>query len=446
MKKALLIYIALGVLVFANSKFQDWTFGYGLFNILDISRIHGGLENWYEVLFIMPIILFVMLNMQEYNTSKLKKQIFYLFILLIISNISLILLTDKLGAGIRTILRYTYPIICFVIFSSLKFKETDIKYFLKILAILFYVIIGIGFYQWLVLGFTIDHLHSLVDNAHIFGFLMFYGVTYYITKYFVYKRVKYLLLSIPPLILALVASNDKATILFIPVLTFAYIVYNKIKIKTLIRVSLVSLVSIITAIFIFTRLSDDLRQNLAGGLNRLIIGLEYLPITEIIENTAQYKSYTSIPDIYFSNIYPILIGVGPTNFGSAEVNEKSEFSELTFAQEDYYLLETDIFRFGSSDVLVLLIEFGFIFSIIYFLILKNMFQLSLNFLKIEDNLFIKHLLLWIFCYLLIVTTISFISFREGLSYFTNTIPYFILLGMINSNIINTYTDQPQKVF
>lgn len=442
MKKLLLIYIGFGVLIFANSKFQDWTLGYGVFNILDVSNISVSLKNWFELLFIVPILLFVLFNLFKNNLNLNKKNLSLLFILLIISTLSLFIFTDNYGAGIRTVLRYLSPIIYFLMFSLIKFEEKEIKYFLIILSIIFYVLIFIGLYQWLILGYTIDHLHSLVDNAHIYALLMLYGVMYYFTKYIVYKRIKYLLYMMPPLILALVASNDKATIIFLPTILIAYIIYSNIKFKTLVRATIVFIISIVFALFVFTRMSDELRQNLAGGLDRLITGLESLPITEIIQNTAQYKSYKSIPDIYLSNVYPILLGVGPTNFGSIEVNQKSEFSQLTFAQEDYYLLQTDIFRFGSSDVLVLLIEFGLLFSIVYLLFIIKILKVSLYFTKIDNDPFIKHLLLWMFCYLIMLITISFLSYREGLSYFSNTIPYFTLIGMINSLLLKK--SLPQK--
>ena len=441
-KDIVILVLNFGVLVLAQSRFLVKNAGYGIFNKFDIRGIMGASAFQLFLLISVFIILNIFLKKStHFNNRRIKSTVTFI---IIINIISMLLFTKNIAAGIRTVIIYNNAVIYFVIFSMYRWNLNDIKKFIKIGGIIFFINLITGYYQWIYKNYTVDNLQGLVDDAHQFSLLMYAGALYFITKYLVFKNKKYIYISFLPIVIALIASNDKATIFFILTVITILILHYKISFKTiLIFLFSILLSSMVTSYTLKNLLTKE--KSVFGGLNRFYLLENIGNVAEFIKLTAQYNAYMSVPNIYIENLPSIFFGVGPTQFGSEEVDLTSKYSKIAHPNSTVSLLGTNAFSKGTSFILVILIEFGFICFLLYIYIFHNIIKFLLNYKKSKNNL-LKHLMLWLLSYMFMLLFLSIISTRESFAGSTNTILYFSILGILfNTNYTNKINENSYSI-
>ena len=241
----------------------------------------------------------------------------------------------------------------------------------------------------------------------------------------------------------LISSTDKITIMMIPTLSIVYMVFKGLSVRSIFKYSFYFFLFLFTVIIIFVFIPPTFATDLIGGLSR--IDIKYLSLSDILNNIQIFKGYINIPIIYKDYPYSILLGVGPGMYGSFELlgkfmSDYGQFSSLTpltnmaFGHSRSFgsigLFGTGFTSISSSDVVVLLVEFGIIFSVFYFLFWKQLIEFCLIFRNENIPVYLRVLLLSLFGYLIFLVMFSFITFYDGIVRISNVVPYFILLGML----------------
>lgn len=460
-KKLLPYFLISCTFVLANSRFQTTVAGFGRFNIFDVRRFIG-YSNFELMMIIISGVIFLIYHKKKMLKSN--RSLFLLFgSMLIISVLSVIIFSSNIASGVRTTLVYLRPFIYFLLFSSIEWQEINIKGILKFMGTIFYINLVIAYYQWLVLGYVIDDLHALMDDAVTFACLMYFGALFYITKFWMTKERKYLLLFLVPLIPALVALTDKATIMLIPTLLVSYLIYKnisvsqmskivyapaflagyltskRISIKKVLKINAFCLVVIFVVFIQFAQSAkDESRLDIMGDLGRLT-ELSGMDLTDVVQSIGIFMAYSNIFKIYSENLYSPLLGVGPANYGSVEnslENSESPFSSMVYQEqlEGNYFLGTGGLSVATTDMAVLFIEFGGVFAIIYILFLKRLLDITRSFKSEELNPSFRAIMFWLFSSIVFLIFLGLITAYDGIVRMSNTLPYFMLLGILDSRL------------
>lgn len=451
MKKIIIYSFFFFFLFYAQTSIQIWSPAYEFFCIFDV-RKYIGLATL-EMIFWSYIFILIGIHIL-YNEINLKKDYKYLFKLLLnlilISVTSMLILSDDKPLAIRTIYYYLRPLLVVSVIGIFEYSEKEIKFYLKKFSWIFFIILLLSYFQMIVLGYQGDSLSSIMDNSHTFAFLMYNGILFFLTRYFITKKISNIFYAVIILIPTLVASADKFTIMFVITIIVILISYYKIKIKTIFKFSGYALVTLFLLFNIYFLLSDDIRFTLLGGLVRFepLLEIENIPI--LLSRVRLFEGYLHIPIFLLKYPYIFLIGAGPGMYGSTEVLgqffslegtksfgslSSSELKNFAFGGDlfftNYSIFGTTGTSFASSDIIVIILEFGILFLILYFLFFKNIWKKTECYKNIEFSETIKIVALYSRAYLIFILLVSFITFQDGLVRASNIYPYFILLTMLS---------------
>lgn len=442
-KKTIIPYSLLFMyVVLAMSRIQTAAKPYGVFNIIDI-RNSIGLTDFEIIIFAFIFFMFLLYRKVKPDDKPLKKLFNYFLIASIIGLLSSLLLSDSRMIALRALLAYLRPMIIFLLIAYIPWDEKELRSFFKVFCVLFIINLAVSYYQFIGLEYVIDDLSGLMDDSVTFVALMYTGVIYCFVNYLVTKKKINFLFIILILIPTLISSTDKITILMIPTLSIIYIVYKGFRVRYIIKYSIYFILLIFVFVNVFILFPPTFATDIIGGLSR--IDIKYLSLGEIINQIQIFKGYTNIPIIYKDYPYSMLVGVGPAMYGSFELLGKfmsnygqlSSLTPLTSMAFGHAITFGSVGLFGtgftsvaSSDVVVLLVEFGIIFSVFYFLFWKRLIEFCLIFRDENIQVYVRVLLLSLFGYLVFLFMFSFITFYDGIVRTSNVIPYFILLGML----------------
>lgn len=415
-----------GLVVIANSRFFEITEGYGTFNVLDLRDIIGPSTLEMSVL---AVIFALGLMSPKILSPSVAFAVLLCGVLVLVSLISLMVNCDHPEVGVRTIVRYVGPWILFVLAFTINWSESDMKRMGYLMVSVFLVNMICGYIQWLGMGYVIDHLQGFVDDSHMFALLMFFGSLYFLTGYWIHQKRWYLALACAPIPAALVASNDKATALFVCTSIAAYAIYRRMRWIQIAQVLVFSLGVLTLAITVVLSLNENLRRDLIGGAERISQVMEFDSVWDFVTSTAQFRGYSNIIEIYGMHPSAWLWGVGPAMYGSLEANPATVFGAMAFAQDEIHLLGSDAFRFASSDVIVFFIEFGFIYTVATSLLFWHGLKITKPIVTSSSPQMV-HRRLWLLSYLMLLGGISMLSFREGFSNSTSSWVYFFFWGMV----------------
>lgn len=435
--KALLPYFLVGgAFVLANSRFQSTVAGYGKFNIFDVSQFIG--LSYFEFMMLIIAGIAALVYHRKIFTKEEKACFNLVGLMLLIAVSSVALLSENKATGLRTTLVYLRPFIYFLLLTAMKWEKKHVKGILIFLGILFYINLVIGYYQWLALGYVVDDLHALMDDAVTFACMMYFGVLFYVSRYWMTKKKVYLLLCFLPVFPALVASTDKATMTMIPTLFISFLAWKGVTLTRILRAGGTVALIVLAVVIFFPMMDEGIRGQLSGNLDRLGV-ISNLDFSDIIDNIGLIRGYKNIPSMYSDYVYSPLLGLGPGQYGSVEVTAESS-TDNPWGMEAYRQeLEGRLFLTGaitvaSSDVIVLFLEFGALFAILYTIFWKRLFDLLSLFKRKEIDHYLRTILFWLFGYLIFMSFLAFITHFDGIVRMSSTIPYFVVLGVVSSII------------
>ncbi len=426
MKNAIPLVLLSGLVVIANSRFFEITEGYGTFNFLDLRSFIG--PSTLEIS-VLAIVFMLGLMSPKILSPSVAMAILLCGVLVLVSLISLMVNCDHPEVAVRTIVRYVGPWVLFVLAYTINWSESDLARTGSLMAAVFFVNVLCGYVQWLGMGFVIDHLQGFVDDSHMFALLMFCGAFYFITGYWIHRRKWYLAAACLPILPALVASNDKATALFVCTCIVGYAIYRRMRWYQIIRLAVIGIGVLILVVSVFLSLNESLRRDLIGGADRITQVMEFDSMWDFVTSTAQFRGYANIAKIYGMHPSAWLVGVGPAMYGSLEADPATVFGAMAFAQEEIHLLGSDAFRFASSDIIVFLIEFGSIYTLATCLLFLHGLEIIKPYWN-SSSPQMAHRRLWLLSYLMLLGGISVLSFREGFSNSTSSWAYFFFWGMV----------------
>lgn len=417
------------------------------FSIFDI-RPYIGLST-IEFLFLAHLLFLNFIVKINPNQSYrfLNKRITYL---VIISILSLLLFSTDLSKGLRTILYYLRPIIILYIISKYSYTLGDIESFLKLIKFIVISNIVAAYIQILFFSATVDELSGFMDDAHSFAFLIYMAIIFLTVELFLYKKHKNLFYIIVLLIPALIASADKLTLIMIPLILIIYTIINKINFFKIIKISVITVILSIILLYSFFLLPIDFQIELTGGLFRFRDLLVIKNIPFFLSQIRLIDGYTHIPKFILEYPQILFLGVGPAMYGSAEVLgeffnvattrsfgllSSSSLKNFAFGGNllftNYSLFGTYSTSFASSDIIVLILEFGLIFFVIYSKIFLFIIKRLLILTK-ETNSTIKTCSYFLISYLIFLLFIGLISFQDGIIRSSNVFIYFIFIGIMIS--------------
>ena len=447
------LYILLSYYVVdAQARIQKTGETFEHFMLLDTNRFigHSALE-WIVLFF----VLFLVMNSHLSKTSDLKKLLPLLYGMLALSLVSIVVVADDKVVGLRTAFVYLRPVVIFLLVASMSWAERDLASAVKFVGTFFVINLVVAYFQMLVLGYRTDDLSGFMDDAHVFAFFMYSGILYCIARYWVTKELKHLAFVPVILVPTLVASADKITILMIPAILLLYRSFHELSLKKVVKGIAVAFVLCVIILVLFFSFPEMWQQALLGDLGRFSDLLTFENIPLILSQVRLFDGYWNIPWHYVKYPHAAFVGVGPGMYGSAEaladfldITTREHFGGLAesplknFALGGSYFLEnqslfsTMTTSFASSDIIVLLLEFGLVFSFLYFKFWKSLYKFSMGFKDSDLSPGIRTLLLWFQAYMILVLLLGFITFQDGIVKASNTYPFMIIGAIMFRTLSN----------
>ncbi len=437
----LVLYLMLN----ANARIQPSSETFKYFSFFNISRVIG--LTTFEWIFLAVIWSVVLLDNHREPIPWWKS--FRSFgVLVVLSMFSVVVLSYPKMVGIRTVFDYIQPFIIFLIVAAVDWDMKDARRIFRILAGVFILNLVVSYIQMIGFGWKEDNLSGLMDNAHVYVFMMYTMVIYFLMRYWKRKKKKYLFMIVLVMVPALVASADKMTIFLGPTILVLYFITHEVSTKKVIQLVAWSVIVLAVVVITFIELPTFTSKLLLGDLWRFEPFLVQDPIG-LLSNVRIIQGYTMLPLHYFQYPYSPFIGVGPGMYGSQEVIKQfvnvatgQPLGKLTnsplknFALGGDYTLygfspfQTGTTSFASSDFVVIFLEFGLVFAILYFRYWKNLWNYIQNWRSRDLPYNFDSIFLTILGVIIFLGFLGLITFQDGVVKTSNVFPAMMMLGVL----------------
>lgn len=338
------------------------------------------------------ILVFMILFMYK-NSIYIKKINFHVFLLIFAALSSLIIgilvkdITNFIGS-VEAISKFLRPVLIFTILYNLKEISITSEQSLRILMLVFVPFLFMAWVQILFLGKIGDDVHGMLKDSHEFanyGILCSIFILPYLKNKF--NKDKFFIVAALIIIPILFASYLRAA--FFIIITYALFIFIKrINSKNLFRIISSPLIFIlpITLLFIFLRIFEELILGANTPLTRIVFtfflydNFNYIPI------------YLNSPLILLSDLKLFLFGFGPGEFGSTVSLYSAAYSGDNYVNKSMYdkliyYYNFNIIGDGGASVImsttlsVMFLEYGTIFAIILFSIIKYIYMIAKDIFK-----------------------------------------------------------------